>query len=257
MTGGLRLLAFLGLSCALHAAPWMVWGTSGQQAAGGGGEDQITLSAAPQSLGALVEKWERPVETSPQPPVLHPPQIIQNTQPAQRSKMQMSLPDSTTAMHAPATEALPRVDTTPPPPPKPAPKKIEKKAPKPAAASTPRKAEKAKGPGKAVEQGNGGKAAVSTGNSKREAKLLHQWGAQIKSRIERQKRAAGARGKVRIRVVVHTSGKLASATVIKSSGVAALDAAALKTATRARLPNAPKAVAPGTHAFTLSLNYNR
>ena len=248
-----RFLPFLILSAAAHVAPWALWSDNGQQAAGDDGQQAITLAAAPASLGRIVEDWQKPVTVmsaapsaaSAAPPVMRQPAPSVSMAPA-------LLVAQAPTLRPPARDARPKVDNRPTAPPKAAAKLVRK-----AAASAPRKAERAKGPGAASDQAGGGKAKTSAGTSTREASLLRQWGGAIRARIERQKRPAAAKGKVRLRVVAHSAGRLSSVKLVSSSGISALDAAALATVKRARLPRAPKGVATGNHGFSLTLTFHR
>lgn len=257
MKSGGRLTLVLLLSVAVHVLPWTLWRAVGQQAAGGAGQEAITLVAAPESLGEIVERWQEPVEMQHQvapprtPPVMFPSPV------SPRAFQAPGFAPVKPVMKAATLDAAPQLDTRPPASPRPKPVTKPKATPKPKAASTSRQAEKAKGTAQAAEQGNRGKAKVSTGNNAREVSLLRQWGGAIRSRIERQKRRASGVGKVRLRVAVFRSGKLASVRVITSSGLKILDDAAVAAAKRARLPKAPSGVSQGPHAFNLPLRYER
>ncbi|MCP9484088.1 energy transducer TonB [Shimia sp. CNT1-13L.2] len=262
MTSGTRFFLFLALSAGAHVLPWAFWGEDGQQASGGRGEEAMTLAAIPESLGDLVKKWEEPVQRLDHAPTLHRPAVPEAPQiPTRPQALQEVSQPSPSLAAAIAPDSRPHVETQPPPPPKPTPPpKPEPNAkPKPPAkpkpASPPRAAEKAKGPGQNMHEGADSKAKVTTGTSKREATALKKWGASIRSRVERQKRKGSQRGKLRIRVEVHTSGRLSFVSVIAPSGNPALDAAALAAVNRARLPKAPAAVPKGQYKFSLTMTY--
>lgn len=256
MTSGARFFLFLVLSAGAHVLPWAFWGEAGQQASGGRGEESVTLAAIPESLGDLVKQWEEPVQRQDHVPELHRPAISEAPQPPTRPQAPQAVSQPSPSLAAAiAPDSRPHVETQPPPPPKPEQNAKPKPPAKPKPASPPRAAEKAKGPGQNMHEGAGSKAKVTTGTSKREASALKKWGASIRSRVERQKRKGSQRGKVRIRVEVHTSGRLSFVSVIAPSGNPALDAAALAAVKRARLPKAPAAVPKGQYKFSLTMTY--
>ena len=128
------------------------------------------------------------------------------------------------------------------------------RAPGPRAAPSPRKAtaeadsraapaQRAAGGGGGRRRGNAGRRAVSTGDAAARRAALARWGAGIRRNIERGKRyPRGARGggTVTVQLTVSRDGALRAARVVASSGVAALDRAALEAVRRTRLPAAPK-----------------
>ncbi|MEX0302006.1 MAG: TonB family protein [Leisingera sp.] len=83
--------------------------------------------------------------------------------------------------------------------------------------------------------------------------MKNRWGAAIISRVERQKRPprGGGTGTVRLRITVSAQGRLVAVSVTQSSGNTAVDQAAMRAVRKARLPRAPKALAPGDYSFTL------
>ncbi|MCX7890280.1 MAG: energy transducer TonB, partial [Rhodobacteraceae bacterium] len=93
--------------------------------------------------------------------------------------------------------------------------------------------------------------------------MLGKWGATIRSRVARARqypaaeRAAGVTGTVVVTMRIATSGRLVSAAVARSSGSAALDAAALAAVRQAAIPAAPKGLGQGTFAFNLPVAFVR
>ncbi|WP_158540197.1 TonB family protein [Rhodosalinus halophilus] len=84
------------------------------------------------------------------------------------------------------------------------------------------------------------------------------WGGRILTSLERAKRyphGTRASGKVRLSLRVAHTGALAGVSVVGSSGVQRLDAAAVAAARRARLPRAPQDMPPGAYSFTLSMRF--
>ena len=255
-----RLTLVLVLSSAAHVLPWIVFGEEGQQAAGGTGQEAITLVAVPENLGETVEKWLKPTEAQQQIashkiPTETSPQLPTN--PSTPRAPDLSALAPAIAPPTPDTDAAPQMTTRPSQPPTPLPPAEPSAVFKPNAPSTPQRAEQAKGAAQSEEQGNRGKAKASTGNSNREASLLRQWGSVIRQRIERQKRQSPGSGEIRLRLAVHGSGKLASVKILGQSGPKVLGAAALAAVKRARLPKAPSGVSQGPHVFSLVLRFKK
>ncbi|WP_052262002.1 cell envelope integrity protein TolA [Leisingera sp. ANG-M1] len=117
--------------------------------------------------------------------------------------------------------------------------------------------EQAAGNSRQQAKGDGGADAANTGDSKRTASLKNRWGAAIISRIERQKRQprGGGKGTVRLHLTVSTQGHLMAVTVSQSSGNAKVDQAAVAAVKSARMPRAPKALAPGGYSFTFRTTF--
>lgn len=125
-----------------------------------------------------------------------------------------------------------------------------------------RAASKAAGAGGAAHAGRGGKDQVSKASAGKAKNALSQWGAAIRSKIDRRKSypsaAGGASGTVRLALTVSRSGALLGATVAGSSGVAALDKAALAAVRKAgKFPSAPQALDKASYSFTLALRFQR
>lgn len=87
------------------------------------------------------------------------------------------------------------------------------------------------------------------------------WGAAIRKKIERRKAypkaAAGAAGRVILRMTVAQNGRLLALVLAGTSGNAALDRAAVAAVERAgRLPAAPKGLQLDQHVFTLPMDFS-
>lgn len=145
----------------------------------------------------------------------------------------------------PDAEALPeRVKPLPVPEEKPARQKLETQKPKTKPPQQPMRQQKAA-------------SASSKGQVK---SLISQWGGQIRKRVERRKTyprmAAGAEGIVSLRLTVTRGGTLAGVSVARSSGNAALDAAAVQAVSRAgSFPLAPKGLTDAQYSFTLAVSF--
>lgn len=290
MISRLAFPLFLALSVMLHIAPWVFWSDTGRRAAGGGGDQAITLEATSPGLGALVAEWSKPPSMAPDVTAPSSVPTADHAPSPPVSKTLAATPSvSRPALHYPAALPLPipmvaiasetplQLDTKPPTPletpqhpepetpskpqtnpgaqAKPEPKSKPQAKPKPAPSSAAQVAERAKGPGQSSSV-SGGTAKQTTGNTKQQANLMRKWGAQIQARIERQKRRELGKGKVRLRLVVHTSGRLQSVSLIQGSSTPALNARAISMAKRARPPKAPRKLATGSYPFVLTIEFN-
>lgn len=145
----------------------------------------------------------------------------------------------------------PKIDVTPP-----IPRLRPKARPQPQAAQ-PRT--RAAGTGAAQTAGSVRKPTPPATGQAQSRRLLASWGAQIKSRIERQKRypsGTSATGTARLRVSVARNGALAGVSLRKSSGNRQLDRAAIRAVQRAgRFPAAPNGLTKSRYSFTLALSF--
>lgn len=241
----------------LHLAGFALWGkaeTGGAEAAGAGGADLVTLAASSASVSALVAEWERPPEVAPAPDT---PDLT----PAEDTPVTIAAPDTRPQMKPPTAPLAVAQPMAPPKPSEPAKPQPPKAAPRPAKPSVAAQKQVAKGQGGA--QASGTKGAAQAGTSKAQAKAhWAEWGAQIRSRIERKKRyptgAGGAQGKVTVQLRVARSGALQSVGVARSSGSAALDRAAVQAVKAAgKFPSAPTALTDAAYTFNLSISFKR
>ena len=259
--------AALGLHLAVFAALPPTADQAALQAAGEDGDSLISL--APADLSALIAEWEAPPDLPPLPQPLPPPVLEAAVQaPTQTPAPETAPPIA--AVQLPSPDTAPVADTAPEPPkPVEKPKTVEKpkakpepqaKAkpaePKPQSPAAP--AQKAAGKGGAATAGEGGKDATASLSKAQAKKLTATWGASIRARIERKKsypaKANGAAGKVVLRLVVGADGGLRGVSVAKSSGNAALDAAAVAAVKKAgRFGAAPSGL--GETSFTLPITF--
>lgn len=264
---------------------------AGAAASGAGGEQATTIVASDGQFSDLVAIWDAPPPTLDAvtdialplagPDALPDISFAPDTAPV---APETALPELPAQIDAPAKaditvprlQEAPKTKTSPAPEePKPEPKTSAKAKPtktesKP---STPKKkvaapaaggavAQKAAGAGGGASAGEGGSAKAGTVSKAKAKSLKAEWGASIRSKIERRKTypkaAKGASGTVTVRLTVSASGALKSVTVNSSSGNAALDAAAVKAVKAAgRFPAAPKGLADGSHGFTLPMTFQR
>ncbi|MDQ1900484.1 energy transducer TonB [Paracoccus sp. WLY502] len=108
-----------------------------------------------------------------------------------------------------------------------------------------------------AEQGAGGTGAAGP-SPQQKASLMSQWGGQIRSCISRRASAPrGVRegGRVELNLSVSRSGTIQGVGIAGSSGIAALDQAAVRAAQRAgRCPRAPAELTDATYGFVLPIN---
>ena len=270
----LEIGVFITLALGLHVLVFAQRPQSGAQSGGSGGDAIVSIKAAAATVAEMVETWERPPATVPQtqPKLTAPtasasmsttvPQI--DLAPAQRPEMQlaMPLPDKPDELQTDAVQPPP-----PPPAPEPEIKVTSETRPKPRPRDPqPEKAKKAKqtsaGRKKEVSAGSGGsaqaghgRAETTTGNPGQNAKLQAVWGAKIRARIDRNKRfprGVKSSGGVTVELQISRDGTLMSYRVRKSSGIAALDQAAMKAVSRAgRFPKAPKKLTGNAFRFSV------
>jgi len=267
----LEIGAFVGMSVAVHAAVLgqlpMTGATGGQ---GTGGQSRATLQAAPDSVSAMVNQWQRPPHLQgTQPLALIPPlpempggfSIAASDAPPrldQRAPPDLATPDRLVP---------PMTDTTTPPPPQLAAAPtlrptLRPEAPAPVAAPPP-----ASTPAPArIAAGSGGGAVAGTAPAPTTAPaaglstsarntLMAQWGGRIQARIERSRPRVSASGRVVIALRITPTGQLAGLSVAQSSGDAGLDQAAVSAVQRARLPAAPDGLTDASYAFSLPVRF--
>jgi protein TonB len=123
--------------------------------------------------------------------------------------------------------------------------------PKPQAQAKPKA--QAKAPAETAQAG-----AASAARAK---SLQAGWGAKIQSRVHRNlryPRGETATGTARVALTILRNGQLAGAKLVRSSGHAALDRAALAAVNRAgRFPKAPSELAQASYSFTIALTFTR
>ncbi|MBY6201516.1 TonB family protein [Maritalea mobilis] len=106
MRGGTEILAFLGLSAALHAGvAYWVPGDFGGAGQGAGGQDIVSLQASPAALSTLVREWRDAPEVS-NVSALQPPQVTPDRPIAPNS-------DVAPVQHMPTSLSTPVLETAP------------------------------------------------------------------------------------------------------------------------------------------------
>ncbi|MEH6832634.1 MAG: TonB family protein [Sulfitobacter sp.] len=272
----LEFSMFLAVATASHFALFQGDQTGAAEAMGNEGAEVLTLTASSESLSAMVQEWDRPVEAVQQ--VAMPEQAVATIPPVptlRPSQPEMQVPRLATPDFSdplPETSDLPTIDTADPPrpnfaavqsarpnlrPPAP-PRKVAKPAAKKQSISTKRQVAAGAGKGKAA-----GKKKEAKAPAKRQASspaAMSRWGGSIRSAIERRKKYPAntrARGRVMLAVAVSSNGSLASVRIKRSSGNGALDRAAVAAVKRARFKAAPKGVKSGVHHFSLPISFSR
>jgi protein TonB len=120
-----------------------------------------------------------------------------------------------------------------------------------------REKQKAAGFGGGSSAGISKKSKTTTGKSVESANALAAWGAQVRKKIERNKRSVGGlkrRAKAMITITVLTNGTVQSIRLSKSSGNKKADASALRAVKAAgRMPKAVNGVQGHKITFTIPL----
>lgn len=202
-----------------------------------------------------------PTAMAPPPAIVAPPPLPKATPVTEPAIKPVEQPVAKTA-----TADTPRPRQKPKPPAKPT---QAKAAAKPAAPEAPNSgkgtvtsagtaAKVAKGKGQSAQAGAGNTGTASLSPAKR-ANLLTVWGNKFRARVERRQvkpRGVNEGGRVLVYVSATGDGKIQNLGIAKSSGVAALDEAALTAVRRAgRFPKGPKQLGQGPHTFTFPIDY--
>jgi protein TonB len=270
------------LAIAIHIVAFASAPQSGAEATGAGGEAVVSLQGAAPTIVEMVQTWERapePIvdittELKPDMPATAPPMMPQLETAAPRAEVRLA-----TLQDVPSEQLNidPAATAAPPPPPKeeepiPEPEppiKTVKEEPKPqverakkaAVTSAGRQEQRAAGGGGGAQAGRTATSAMSTAEKGKQASLTAVWGAKIRNKIlrfQRYPRGKHGNGTVVLRIRVARSGHITGTQVLRSSGVAALDKAAVATVKSAkRGPKAPKALQGETFNFVISLIFTQ
>jgi len=215
----------------------------------------------PQALPDLAAPIPAQADAPPEPMPL--PALVASVSAAQ------ALPEPAATETAPAAPSEPepappqQTQTTPAPQAPPSPP--DGRPPRPAEQSRPASAaapaQRAAGSGGKAQAGDRNTAPTATLSAGDRRSLMTDWGGQIRALIERHKRfpdAAKRNGRVVLNVRVNRDGALQGVAIQKSSGDAALDAAALDAVRRAApFPPAPKTLPGPTFLFALPISFRR
>ncbi len=264
-------IVFTTLAAGVHVGLWYAApGDLGSSASGDQGAHRASLVAASASQAAMVKAWQTAPAVTQATPVAQPapdittdPAII--TQPAPPPVARPGVQ----ALMPPAAIQAPNVDSTPPPPPvqqaAPAPQTepLPATRPKarPAQAAAPSPAKQAAGQGQTAAKGTAGAAQTQSQAPAQSTALRAEWGARIHRKIQRNMifpRGNSAGGTAKLALSVSRTGQLRAVRLIRSSGDADIDQAAIRAVQRAgRFAAAPKGLGDDAYDFSLSLSFVR
>lgn len=289
----LHALAALTLAIALHLAAFAWRPTeAGATASGSGGDAVVSLEASSGSIAQMVEEWERPPEPVAEPAPQLPPEMAQPDPPPQLTAPDVPeapLPMPAPLMALPEAPEMPSMDIAelPPPPPEPEPAPEPEPLPdtrpeprpepqpdpdpEPAPRAEPRQPQPAPPPADSVAEqraaGSGGganagasSAQTAAASAARAENLRASWRAAVQARVARSisypREAGRAEFVVGITFSVALNGRVSGVALSRSSGNAALDAAALRVARAVRrLPAAPAGLSDGAYTFDTPLTF--
>ncbi|NOX41891.1 MAG: TonB family protein [Alphaproteobacteria bacterium] len=221
--------------------------------------------SAPRSVAGLAPVL--PMATSPDISVEKPVQTTVQTQAPAQPKAFSSPPDIRQTpltdkvaprlspprlVQVPLPDVPAYVDTTPAA----KPPEVNKTPP---SRSVPAQTASGGGAAQKLRSGRNGQDAVQSQKQAARNALQAQWGAQIQSRVRRKliyPRGVSGTGSVRVSLTIERTGKLTALQLIKSSGIAEFDKAALGAIRRARrFTKAPGGLKAATYTFSLSLSF--
>ncbi len=276
MKRALEFAGFTALAIGAHLAVFLYSPlTEGEaMASGAGGQEEVTLYAVAGDLNAIVEDWMAPpeVETALDEIVAPPEQepTLRDRLREVQAEFSRPIQPPIPTLAVPSKPALPSIDNQSFERPKPAPKPKAAPKPKPTTPVRPQVRKKPASPasrqGQRAAGSGGGQKAGQSGNSRApslskgaEKRLVAKWGSKVRARILRKKsfpRGASGSGTVRLRIIVAQSGQLVGVSVVRSSGSAAFDKAALRAVRAAgRFPGAPKGLRKARYTFTLNMQF--
>lgn len=257
----------------------------GEDGAGAGGEQTVSVKASSAAVERMVESWETPPETEVEmeTAALEPPEMPQAppatapSEPPAPSVSSLPLPDRT----APETSRAPAVDTSPPAPPPPrfapqaSPRPPERPAPMPepqqrtvqppapanpprqqkaSQASAPRAQQQAQGTGGGATQGQTQNREQASISPSQRATLMSRWGGQIQARIARRAPRGAGRGTAVVTIRVSANGGLIGASLARSSGNPQIDRLAVQAVkSTGGFPRAPQGLGPGPFSFSVPI----
>ena len=243
---GAQIFGFLTLSLGLHlgAATWIGAGAPqnmvGDEAAGDHGHAQLSLSAAPQDLAALVDQWSRPPELSqviPDVPPMAAP--LAPMRPEIAPLAPPNLTESRPELAPQLQEAAPALEPEVP------------NAPMPTAPA-PRPATRASGGAEAAPTTT--TAAISSEDQDVIMRLMSHWGSGILRQLERSPSRPRGRGAATLRLVIDADGRLHDVRILAGTGQADLDTALLAFVAEASpYPPAPDGISAARYNFDLPL----
>lgn len=271
-------IIFAAIAGVIHITLFSSAPESGAASSGSGGEAMVSIQAAPETIAKMVDAWERPPETQAtlETEMAEPLQQPQSPALPQFELARTPRAAALIALSEPQRAEAPQADTAPPPPPpppkpKPEPKPEPKPQPRPKPAPKPqpkgqpaaqtsagRAEQKSAGSGGGAHAGQAGGAQAATADAGRQTKLQHVWGAKIRARVARRTPRGKGAGTVLVDLTVARNGQLLNSRIVRSSGNATLDQAALAAVRSAgRFPAAPKKLRLTQMSFTLPIQFVR
>jgi protein TonB len=278
---------FLGLAAALHVGLFMNFGPTGAQSQGATGQASVMLMASSSEMAERVAAWSRPVELVQQVPELPaatdaPTQQFEtDTAPATTRATRDAPVIQRRPQPAPAVAALPQTppqfDADTPKPdilrhaPKTSLRPVSRPVPqpKPATVESQPKSQKATA-GSQKQTASGGQTGQNAGGTQatqsasisqaKRTSLMAQWGASIRTGIERRKRypaGTSASGTAVLRITLSRAGRLLGVSVVRSSGTGKLDQAAVRAVQSAGFRAAPKGLTAAQYKFNLPVAFQR
>lgn len=264
-------LVFLCLATGLHAAVWTVSPVAtGAMASGGSGRDTVSVEAATASQQEMIAEWQNPPDVAtqqqdtPTAPTVKVPSVMFAPNIAPAPEIDRALPQLT-ALSAPSTPF--KVDTMPAARPKAINKPVPKTRPQPRPVTQPspeksnQPKRQAEGASQQAQKGTSGQARAQAQTAQRTHALRAQWGSQIHAKVHRNMRyprRASATGTAKLALTLASSGKLQGLQLVRSSGDAKLDDAAVNAVRRAgRFAKAPQGLPDETYTFSLSLTFDK
>ncbi|MBV7378003.1 TonB family protein [Maritimibacter dapengensis] len=257
----------------------------GEDGAGSGGEQTVSVKASSAAVERMVASWETPPETEVEmeTAALAPPEMPQappapvTDEPPAPNISSLPVPDRT----APEAFRAPELDTTPPAPPPPrfapeaSPRPPERPAPTPepqrqtvqppapvkpphqqqaSQASAPRAQQQAKGIGGGATQGQTQKREQASISPSQRATLMSRWGGQIQARIARRAPRGAGKGTAYVTIRVAGNGALVGVGLARSSGNPQVDQLALQAVRSASgFPRAPQGLGAGPFTFSVPI----
>lgn len=260
----LEALVFLPVAAALHVVVWdFAPSSDGSLAAGGSGQDSVTLSAATAAQNDMIARWQDIPQVTMDVPASFSTLTPSGSPAVEMASSAAPALPSAPRLTAPTRMVMPEIDTQPaalsraePPPPV-----VRPKARAQAVQSQSQPAKQAAGAGQNTQRGEASARAPQSQTAQRAHALKAQWGAAIYAKVQknmRYPRSLKAAGTTKLTLRVARNGTLQNLKLMRSSGNKALDAAALRAVQHAgQFATAPQGLDAEVYAFSLSLTFKR
>ncbi|WP_144432574.1 energy transducer TonB family protein [Shimia marina] len=245
------------------------------QSSGATGQAVMSLAASSKAVKAMVQSWEAPPSVAAAvvqrlKAVEATPLALELPSRALRAQVKLVVPEQTKLDMQPDQFSPPEMVTQPhEPPPDVKPAAVASVSHSSTATAVPqqqsvsaatRQKQQAKGNAKGSSAGKTGRQSVSSSNSAAQVSPEKLWGAAVRQMVERNKRypakARGQTGRVRVQITLAANGRLRRVVVVTSSGVRALDRAAIAAVRHSkRYPKAPEGFGRAQHSFNLTISF--